>query len=330
MKEWKIGREDAGQPLKKFCMKYLRNAPASFTYRMLRKKNILLNAKKADGSEVLREGDNVTFYLADDTLSKFTGSGGRESIQDNTDTGTQSFKTREKGAGGKVYRLKDEQILYREEDYLILNKPAGLLSQKAEENDYSANEAVRDYLGIHEDSLFRPSAVNRLDRNTSGILLFGLTVKGAAVLSEILRERSVEKYYLAIVKGNCRLQGEYVSYLQKDSANNKVSLSANGPGEEIRNRFTPLKVVKAENLTVIRVELLTGKTHQIRAQLSFLGHPIIGDRKYGGSSPLARRQLLHAFQLHFPDDDRLGKLSGKRIEAPLPGDMKRFLPEDLL
>ncbi len=328
MKEWKISRADAGQPLKKFCMKYLTAAPQSFIYKMLRKKNIVLNDKKSDGSDILKEGDIIKFYLSDETIAGFS--------TDNSDKHDRKNEI----------EISDVDILYRDSDYLILNKPAGLLSQKAEAGDYSAIEAVRAYLSrLYPEAemqdrfaLFQPACVNRLDRNTSGILLFGLTVKGAAVLSEMLRDRRVKKEYVAVVKGNARLKGEYVSLFMKDERTNKVTLTDVNTGnrnnlhhdaernkpQEIRNRFYPIRYDREKDISLVRIELLTGKSHQIRAQLSHLGHPIIGDVKYGGKSPLAKRQLLHAEKIGFPVDERLGPLSGKEIRAELPTDMNRF------
>ena len=355
MKEWKISRADAGQPLKKFCMKYLTAAPQSFIYKMLRKKNIVLNDKKSDGSDILKEGDIIKFYLSDETIEQF--SRGSDEFKNNAaperknDPETRITSKKTKKNAGKHDRkseekLRDTDILYRDSDYLIINKPAGLLSQKAEAGDYSAIEAVRAYLSrLYPEAemqdrfaLFQPACVNRLDRNTSGILLFGLTVKGAAVLSEMLRDRRVKKEYVAVVKGNARLKGEYVSLFMKDERTNKVTLTDVNTGnrnnlhhdaernkpQEIRNRFYPIRYDREKDISLVRIELLTGKSHQIRAQLSHLGHPIIGDVKYGGKSPLAKRQLLHAEKIGFPVDERLGPLSGKEIRAELPTDMNRF------
>ena len=177
-----ISPKEAGQRLDKFLQKYLNQAPKSFIYKMLRKKNIVLNQKKADGSEKISEKDEVTLFLSDETVEKFTR---QESVPLQIPL----------------------DVLYEDEHVLIMNKPAGMLSQKARAEDVSANEYVISYL-IHSGQLtredlrtFRPGVCNRLDRNTSGLILAGKSVAGLQEMSRLLKERTVQKYYLCLVKG---------------------------------------------------------------------------------------------------------------------------------
>lgn len=205
-----------------------------------------------------------------------------------------------------------------------MNKPAGLLSQKAEKKDFSANEQLLRYLldrgEVTKEELktFRPSVSNRLDRNTSGILLAGKTLAGLQYLSEVLKERAVQKYYLALVEGRMEKPFRGEAWLSKDTVRNQVSISKEPiPGaERIETGYEPLELYR--DATLLRIRLYTGKSHQIRAHLSFLSHPILGDPKYGPEQrqgePRLRRQMLHAREVIFPD--------GLSIKAPLPKDFE--------
>ncbi len=165
----------------------MNQAPKSFIYKMLRKKNIVLNKKKADGSEKIIEDDEITLFLSDETIGKFT-----------------------------KHEIVAEQVplavVYENTHVLIMNKPAGMLSQKASADDISANEYMISYL-IHSRQLsredlrtFRPGVCNRLDRNTSGLLLAGKTVTGLQEMSRLLKERTIQKYYLCLVQERYEMQ----------------------------------------------------------------------------------------------------------------------------
>lgn len=161
MKEIRIGKNQCGQRLDKFLQKYLTEAPKSFLYKMLRKKNIKRNGKRAEGSEILREGDVLTFFLSDETLEKFTGNG--------ADT------VRSRRAEGAVIPRREAvilDILFENEHIALINKPPGMLSQKAAAGDVSLVEYFLEYTGGGEMG-FRPGICNRLDRNTSGIVIGG-------------------------------------------------------------------------------------------------------------------------------------------------------------
>ena len=208
MKTFIIKENEAGQRFDKYLKKLLKEAPSSFVYKMLRKKNIVLNGKKADGSEKLNARDEVKLFLADETYDKFAGAEVKESFP------TTAL-----------------DIVYEDEDILIINKPAGMLSQKAQPSDISANEYIIGYLlqsrALKETDLrtFRPSVCNRLDRNTSGLLTAGKTLKGLQDLSETLKKRTVKKYYLCLVAGCIRAPQHLKGYLMKDERQNRVFIS---------------------------------------------------------------------------------------------------------
>ena len=326
MREIVIEKNEAGQRLDKFLAKYMNEAAKSFFYKMMRKKNITLNGKKCEGNEKLAEGDVVKLFLAEDTIEKFS------SIQ------VQEVK--------KV----DLDILYEDDEIILVNKPAGMLSQKAKETDESLVEYLIDYLlgsgKLTESGLraFRPSVCNRLDRNTSGIVAAGKSLAGLQMLSGVFKDRSIHKYYQCLVSGEIRDVKTVDGWLLKDEKKNQVRIltdveakrfGGRGGDEEpkrIRTKYEP--IATDGRFTLLRVTLLTGRSHQIRAHLASLGHPIVGDSKYGGVSKVnpsgrtVKYQLLHSYRLEFPKlAEPFVYLSGRVFEAPLPGYFGSVLKE---
>ena len=182
--------------------------------------------------------------------------------------------------------------------------------------------------------MFKPSVCNRLDRNTSGLVLCGISLKGSQELSRLIREREVRKFYRTIVKGELKQGAVLQGSLQKNAATNTVTVTVEG--SEIQTAYEPVQSLK-HKLTYLEVELITGKTHQIRAHLASIGHPLIGDTKYGNKatnqkaeqSYQLRHQLLHAYRMEFPKlEGALEKLSEQVIVAPLPKQFTKIL-EDL-
>lgn len=316
MQEITIGQKEYGQRLDKLLFKYLNKASSGFLYKMLRKKNITLNKKKASGNEILQMGDTVQIYFSDETFEK--------------------FRTPAPSVSKKKSRLS---ILYEDEHILLINKPAGMLSQKASPTDVSAVEEITAYL-VHSGQItpstletFRPGICNRLDRNTSGILAAGKTLIGLQTLNQAFADRSLHKYYLCPVQGLVREFMELDGYLEKDPAGNKVHIEKEPfkNGTYVRTLFQP--VAQGRDATLLEVELITGKTHQIRAHLASVSHPIFGDFKYGNpvlNQQLRERfglkhQLLHAHRLEFPDfQGPLANVSGKSFTAPLPKKFKQI------
>ena len=292
MQELTITDLEAGQRLNKYMMKYLNQAPSSFIYKMLRKKNITRNGKKASGDEILECGDVIKVFLADETIEKF-----------------RVVQASKKTSGITL------QILYQDPDILAVHKPVGVLSQKAQKDDYSINEAILDYclsmriLTVKQLETFHPSISNRLDRNTSGIILAGISLKGSQTLARILKGHTCEKYYYTIVAGEMKQRIHEKAYIVKDTKKNQSKIQKlESPGASmIETAFTPLCV--KNGFTLLQVQLFTGKSHQIRAHLQSLGYPMAGDTKYG--NPAVNRklreryhlnhQLLHAGRLVLPD-----------------------------
>ena len=322
MKEFQIRDNEAGQRFDKYLSKLLRNAPKSFFYKMLRKKNITLNGKKATGNETLEAGDQVKLFLSDETFDKF-------SQQDK--------------AARAVTTL---DVLYEDADVLLINKPAGMLSQPDDTKEPSMVEYVIGYLlekgELTEEDLrtFRPSVCNRLDKNTSGIIAAGKSLAGLQELSELFHDRTVHKEYLCIVKGVLREKKHIKGYLYKDTKQNKVAIykQKQKEAQPIETVYEPLE--DNGEVTLLKVGLITGRTHQIRAHLASEGHPLAGDTKYGQDAFNRRyrekyqlkHQLLHAFRLSFPDgmEGRLSDLSGKCFRAPLSAQFERIIKEEKL
>lgn len=323
----KISPNEAGQRFDKYLKKLLKDAPDSFIYRMLRKKNIVLNGKKADGKEKLCLNDEIRLFLSDETFEKFSG----RSAMGSVDTAQYS---------NAYHKLCDLHILYEDDNILVVDKPSGILSQKAIPEDISVNEWLVGYLlsqhCITPDSLatFKPSVCNRLDRNTSGMVACGKTLAGSQYLSRIIKDKSLEKYYYCLVSGGVTMTERVTGYLYKDTGRNQVTVyhqEADIPDWQKQNAVyidTAFQSIRTVNdITLLEVQLFTGKTHQIRAHLSALGHPIIGDAKYGDADVNqayarmgVRHQLLHAHKLVFPvsHDRTFEHLSGKVLECPLP------------
>ncbi len=315
MKTFTIKKNEEKQRLDKYLRKLLPNAATGFLYKMLRKKNILYNGKKAAGGEILSVGDTVTLYFSDETFAK---------LHADMEVLAQEYHAL------KSLPIKGIRIIYENADILAADKPSGMLSQKAEKQDISANEYLIGYLirsgalSLEEYSTFRPSVCNRLDRNTTGLLLMGKSLSGSHQLSEMLHDRTAKKYYRAVVSGNVEEDAHLIAYLAKNQADNRVTVFAM-PTEgaaRIETAYRPLAHTK--DATLLEVYLITGKTHQIRAHLAFAGHPVIGDPKYG--DPAVNRlflqkygissQLLHAYRVELAD--------GKSLTAPLPDIYQRI------
>jgi len=275
---------------------------------MLRKKNIELNGKKATGNEKLNHGDSVRIFMADETIAKFRGN-----------VNTMKFASTTKN--NKNIQVIADNIVYEDDNIIFINKPAGILSQKATPSDISINEMIIDYLidkkALSESDLltFKPSVCNRLDRNTTGLISFGKTLSGVQELSQGFKNRTFDKYYMAVVWGILNESSIIDGFLTKNTSTNKVSITdkATEDSSWIKTAYEPLKHAKIEidgkqkSITLLKIKLITGKTHQIRAHLSSIGHGILGDDKYGNkkdnlylkSKLDINYQMLHSWELHF-------------------------------
>lgn len=337
MKEFTIGKNEAGQRFDKYLGKLLPDASMSFIYKMIRKKNFLLNEKKAAGNELLQQGDMVKLFLSQETFEKFSS------------RKTERLTPEEKDC---LYSQKDMErlhldIVYEDEHILIFNKPVGMLSQKAVKEDISVNEYLQGYLLYKHEltkedmNTFRPAVANRLDRNTSGLILCGKTLPGLQYLSGIIKNRSLEKYYCCLVEGIVEKSFLIEGYLSKDKDKNVVTV-CNEPGEKgdgvfIKTGVEPMKKYtwKKGNYTELSIHLITGKSHQIRAHLASIGHPLAGDFKYGNGNKCElakschlKSQMLHAYKVIFPETEgAFAYLAGKTVTAQPPGYYRNVLKE---
>ena len=339
MREITITANDAGRRLDRFLRKYLKSASLGEIYKFIRK-DVKVDGKRKSESYILNEGEVLSLYLSDDVLTKL--SGGR-------------FQIESSSGGGKDISIKrinadikrNFDLVYEDEQILIANKPYGLLTHgdSREKKDHLANR-VKDYLiasGSYDpgaEKVFAPAPVNRLDRNTSGIVLFGKTSESLRELTRMIREDEIRKYYLTIACGEINEELHLSGSLVKDAKNNKVEILRAGESSEyaknIETVVRPLEVLSfgvGYKATLCKVELITGRSHQIRAHLAAAGHPLIGDgkyalRRYSDENAFAKdaagisTQFLHAAEIIFAQDvgtsDCLGYLAGKSFKCNLP------------
>lgn len=353
MKSFLVSQNEAGQRLDKLLAKYMDTAPKSFFYKMLRKKNIILNGKKAEGSEKVAEGDEIRLFLSDETIAGFQSG---KKAGTGTDTSRQPAGNAECIGKQKISLLKEHEIVYEGKHLLIVNKPAGELSQKAKKEDISINERIVEYLKITQNiglDSFTPGVCNRLDRNTTGLIIAGKSLAGLQEMAELLKKRTVHKYYLCIVAGKAEKRRHLSGYLKKEESTNRVQVVSEeelkkrnlSPKEYDRIETELIPLVTNGGSTLLAIQLITGKTHQIRAHLASIGLPLLGDTKYGAeagndkSSSIERLnnlnralhlryQLLHAWLLEFPKlSGALSEVSEKRITVDPPTKFARVAEE---
>lgn len=355
MKSFLVSQNEAGQRLDKLLSKYMDTAPKSFFYKMLRKKNITLNGKKAEGSEKVAEGDEIRLFLSDETIEGFQSEKRRGA--GNTREKEQSLQNRDGVAGAEIPLLKDHEIVFEGKHLLIANKPAGELSQKAKKEDISINERIVEYLKVTQriglDS-FTPGVCNRLDRNTTGLILAGKSLAGLQETAELLKQRTLHKYYLCIVAGKAEKPRHLTGYLKKEEVTNTVTVLSLeefkkqnlNPKEYERIETELIPLCTNGGSTLLAIQLITGKTHQIRAHMASIGLPLLGDTKYGGEigknkktteverlnninrALHLRYQLLHAYLLQFPAlSGALSEVSEKIITVEPPAKFARAAEE---
>ncbi len=297
MKTVTVGKNDAGQRIDKFLTKTFPCLPVSMMYKYIRQKDIKLCGKRCHIADRIQEGDVITIYAPDEFLEPATS------------------KYEFQYAGTKL------DIVYEDEHVLLLNKPVGLLVHP-DEHEFRDTLIYRvqrylyekgAYLPDNEQS-FVPSLVNRIDRNTCGIVIAAKTAVALRILNEKLRKREIEKYYLCIVHGKMEKQEDTLhGYLEKNEAQNRVYISER-PTRGTQTIATRYRVLAERNgLSLLEIELLTGRTHQIRAHLASIGHPLLGDGKYG-TNALNKgtgfdKQALCSYRLKFAFTDDAGELA---------------------
>jgi 23S rRNA pseudouridine955/2504/2580 synthase len=312
MKTIRVTSNESGQRIDRYLCKYMPRANKNFLNKMLRKKRIKVNKKKTEPNYYLQEQDEIMIYFSEETIQKFRGE--------------------EKLPVGNFLKY-DIEILYEDEDYLALNKPAGWLTQKSQKEDYAIVDWGKEYLyakgkSYSGESTFSPACCNRLDRNTSGIVLMAKNYRALKDINEKIRNKKIYKEYTTLVKGVLKGTKKLESYLIKNEADNKVTLVLDREdAKEISLVYETTKILRDASL--LKINLITGRSHQIRVQLAEAGHPVIGDNKYGDRKANngfykkygVNRQLLHAAKMIIPSADKEDII----ISCPLPADFKKVM-----
>ena len=317
MKKIKINENDANQRIDKYLKKLLVNAPANFIYKMFRKKDIKVNGKKVDEKYILKNNDVVEMFLYEDKFQEFT-------------------------AAKSIYDVeKTFKVLYEDKHVLIVYKSTGLLvhedineSVNTLTNQVLSYLAKKNELDLGRENTFMPGPVHRLDRNTSGIVIFGKTLAALQCLNEMIKQRHcIEKSYLTICKGKLNQKRSLKNYMIKLEDQAQVKLvNKDHPGAlTMETLVKPLK--SNDSYSLVEVTLVTGRMHQIRVHLASIDHPVIGDRKYGDfelnkiikKSFGLNNQLLHAYKIRFVKTfGVLDYLQDKEIICPVPELFKKI------
>ena len=301
-----IKKEEAGQTLEKFVKKVLSEAPLSFIYKLFRKKDVKVNGHWQDKKYLISSGEEISIYITNSQLEEF-----------------------KRQVESKQVKDISNWIIYEDENILLINKPRGVLVQKNSEDSNALDEMVISYLinkgeyNPNKNLGYKPAPAHRLDRNTAGIVVFGKNIATLRYLSEALNDKSViSKRYLALVKGEISKDGEINAPLLKNSKSQRVSVSNEG-----KPSITRYKVVETfKGYTLLEVELLTGRTHQIRVHMAYINHQVVGDSKYGDyelnklleSKYGFKNQFLEAYQLDFHKlNNPLKYLSGRSFKISL-------------
>lgn len=311
LKEILIDKNESEQRLDRFIKKYLAKAPGGFVYKMIRKKNITVNNSRANPETTIKEGDTVQLYLSDETIDKFIAE--KQPIRSNL----------------------IPNIIFEDKNIILMNKPVGLLShgtkEEFEENivDSMISYLIQtgDYVPRIEKT-FTPAICNRLDRNTSGIIIGAKNYQSLKAINKAIKESKIRRLYKTIVKGEIKDEITAEGYLIKDEEKNIVRIYEEDyeDSKKIITTIKPLKTNKGYSL--LEIELITGRTHQIRGHLASLGYPIIGDRKYGNRVTNNKfnqeydldNQWLHGYKVEFQGlDEELEYLNQKVFISEVQG-----------
>ena len=310
MKEITITKINHGQRADKFIRKFLSDAPLSFIYKLFRIKDIKVNGKRINKEYILQENDFVQIYVTDKQLEEFSKP--RIMVKTNVNL----------------------DIIYEDENIIIINKPSGLLVHgDINEKRITLTNIVLNYLSekgefdVNNNQGYVPSPCHRLDRNTSGLIIFAKNIESSHFLEDLFKTKeNIKKNYVTLVAGTLYGKNKIDAPLYKDEEKNTVYVRNVKNGG--KNALTYYEVKENfENCTLVNVDLITGRTHQIRVHMAYIGHPIIGDGKYGNIN-LNRKfeekyhynnQFLHAEKLTFLQiNGTLSYLSNKTFIAPLP------------
>ncbi|MDN5351120.1 MAG: rRNA pseudouridine synthase [Clostridiales bacterium] len=297
MRQLEITENEAEQRIDRFLLKYFNNTTRGNLYKLIRKKVFKVNGVRVKEDYFLKRGDQLEIFLSDESIEAMI----------------KPVRTVVPDALGL-------DIVYEDDALLVVNKPKGLLTHP-DKTEYKNTLATRVqfYLKNLCTSTFKPSPVHRLDKNTSGIVLFAKTYEALKHYNELMRSREVEKYYQCVVHGVVKKPGEVVGYLIKDEAANKVKLirHAEDSSKYCHTLYRPIRVFGG--FTLMEIKLITGRSHQIRASMQWIDHPIVGDLKYGGRRVGSiNSQLLHSGKLI---------IEGKTFEAPSK-EIEAFMAEN--
>ena len=287
MREFIIKQNDANQRLDKFISKSL-DIPTSLLYKSIRLKKIKVNRKRAEPQQFLQEGDTVQCFL-------------NESLFKQTEAPTDLAQIR-----------PQLSLIYEDENILLIDKRPGI---SVHEDEHGSNNTLIMHIQAYlfqkgeynpcEESSFAPALCNRIDRNTGGIVIAAKNAESLRVMNEKIKNREINKFYLAAIHGVPKnLSDTLKGYLIKDEKNNTVQVYEKNPPRNAKPIITKYKVIaKGKESSLIEVELITGRTHQIRAHMAHIGHPLIGDGKYGINKADRARgykyQALYSYRLKF-------------------------------
>lgn len=308
MKKVIVNKNDENKRLDSFLQKFIYGMPMSLVYKYIRKKRIKVNGKREKESYRLKTGDLIELYIND------------EFFED------KSFKWEFKNSSFNL------DVIYEDENIIIVNKPAGMIvhPDKEKSSDNLINR-IKNYLfkkgeyNPESENCFAPSLVNRIDRNTSGLVIAAKNSASLAVLNEKMKEREINKSYVCIVLGKMSKKSELLKgFLFKNETENKVYISSRRESEDFKTILTKYDVISSsKDFSLLKVTLLTGRTHQIRAHLASIGHPILGDGKYGKNAVNKvfgyKYQALCSFKIEFNFQKNAGNLeylNGKKIILP--------------
>lgn len=302
MKSIIVKKNDSGQRLDKLLMKTYESLPKSMMFKQIRKKNIKINKKRCTPEQIVNEGDIIELYINDDMLVE------------------------KKKHHDFLRAPKELSILYEDENIILLNKKQGeLCHPDGKEYVNTLIASLKRYLyekgewNPDEENSFTPSLANRIDRNTGGIVIGAKNYQALKILNEKIKNREIDKYYLTIAEGKFERQSDILEgYLTKDSRKNMVTVTKNEAkdSKHIRTKYTVLDYKNGYSL--VEIELLTGRTHQIRAHLASIGHPLMNDGKYGANHGRFKQEL-YSYKLRFSfkaDSGILEYLNGKEFEIP--------------
>jgi len=299
MKQIIVNKNDSGQRLDKFLLKSFETLPKSMMFKQIRKKNIKINKKRCTPEQIICEGDVIELYLSDDMLKE------KETHYD--------FLSAPKAL----------DIVFEDENIILLNKKSGQLCHP-ERGEYinTLISSLKRYLfekgewSPKEENSFSPALANRIDRNTSGLVIGAKNYEALKFLNAKIKSREIKKFYLTICEGRFEKQSETLEgFLVKDEKKNTVSVSENETegSKKILTKYNVLDF--ANGYSLLEVELLTGRTHQIRAHLASIGHPLMNDGKYGKNHGRFSQELCsYKLRFDFKDAGKFEYLNGREFE----------------